>query len=185
MKRKVMILLLALMALIVMVAPGGLVAAQDVGVVFPFAPGPHEFEAGQPFQIGWMWLAATKGQINVFYEHWESAYTLTNDMGEIVWSLSVEESADYFQPVEDRDPAVFGFVCPMPKLYTTDWWSEEIELQVPGTYMLEMHISVTNPINDGWHTCTDLNGDPVSPLPSLMFPFEVTIPVQIEILPAP
>lgn len=119
----------------------------------------------------WGWFAVTKGLVRVYQNHSAETYILRGPDREVVWEMSAKEADTHWGPIQlyDRDwvEGSFGLVCPKPTM-AGSWWEVVIPpLEDVGTYTLEMFWVYEQPVNDGFHTCTELPGTLPVPTPSL------------------
>ena len=131
------------------------------------------------------WLATTRGLVNMFLGAYTMSFTLYDEDNVDIFSLSEEESDDYWGPIMSMVPEDWGLSCPMPYIAGVLWEYDYGALE-EGTYTLITEWDFRHPVNDGYHACTDPEtGEPVSPTPSL-YPAEsgtATITIYVGICP--
>lgn len=118
------------------------------------------------------WGAKTKGQVQMYLKAYSASYTITNEAGDVVFSLPAEDAAGLWGPIELVPPEDFGFDCPGNSLWLASWEAPVTPPLDPGAYTLVTEWTRSHPVNDGLHTCTVVDtGEPAAPPPSL-FPAE-------------
>lgn len=169
MKWKKLLIVLAVVLLTTILVFQAAVAqeTETLIVVAHFNGATYYVEADQPILIGTGWVATTQGQLQVYRNHSFQTFILSGPEG-IVLDLSADESEAYWGPFQ---PIPYGedIACPMPSLWRTRWGYMQEPLP-PGEYTLVYTEVLTQPINDGYHTCT-VDGESVPP-PSLYRPGE-------------
>lgn len=151
--------------------------------IYPFFDQEITVQSGDEIRLQYHWDATSRGLMNMFFNHTDTSHLLVDEDDNVILNLSGDDAAALWSPMEQIDSAALGLACPQPK----HWYSEvdyalpELE---PGVYTLVSVGSMSNPVNDGWHTCTNLEtGEPVSYTPSL-YPtgttFAGTITITVE-----
>lgn len=169
MKRKKLLLIVLAVVLLTtaLVFQAALAQESEPLLVIAHADGATFYaDADQPLLIGTGWIATTKGQLQVYRNHSYQTFALTGPEGTI-FDLSADESEAYWGPF---DPYPFDDSdCPMPTIWWNLWGYVQEPLP-PGEYRLEYTNVITQPANDGFHTCL-VDGEAVPP-PSLYRPGE-------------
>jgi len=163
----VSLILLAALAL----GASATLAQSDVVYVYPFVDGAtYNASLGQEIHLLWGWVATTKGLVRVYLQHSSETYTLyaLSDLGNSeVWSLSNAQAEAYWGPVEVYPAEEAGVDCHKPTVAQSLWEYTLPPLEV-GVYTLAFEAELSQPANDGFHTCTWLGtNDPAAPTPSL------------------
>lgn len=147
----------------------GAAGASTTYEIFPFFDQELEVQEGDEIRLRYYWDATSKGQMNMFFNHSTTSIVLTDENDNIVVDMSDGGADDLWSPLELVDAAELPtpLDCPQPK-----HWYSEVDYRLPdlepGTYELVSVAIMEQPVNDGWHTCTNLEtGEPASAPPSL------------------
>jgi len=136
-------------------------------------------KTNESIHMFWGWLATTKGLVRAFVNHHAETYTLTEDStGAVVWSMSAKEADSHWGSIVLYGPewveTALGLDCPMPWV-AASWWEFTVRPLEAGTYTLKYVGTYEQPVNDGFHACTELPGTDPFPTPSLYRGEEVAV----------
>jgi hypothetical protein len=178
-KNPIAMLIVVLLGAVIFVLP---VSAQADIIVFPISFRYYEADVTDSIAIRWSWVSAAPGLARIFGDSGYVDYTLIDADGNVVWSLSRDEADLYWSEMWSRPDESLNIMCPSGKVYGYSWYMELGSLDA-GIYTLITNLGTTKPVNDGFHTCTYLDGTPYAPPPSLFWgaiggPYYVTIEVN-------
>jgi hypothetical protein len=161
-KRLFALLLVTLLATTIVVTT---VSAQGLVLVYPWG-GPYTAETTDHIAIRWAWIATAPGLAKTYVNNVYNEFTLLDSGGNVVAHISDSEADALWAGVLSVPDEFFGYDCPSGLLYGYMWYYELGQLPAD-TYTLVSTVGNTKIVNDGFHTCTYLDGTPVTSPPSL------------------
>jgi hypothetical protein len=157
------------------------VSAQGAVYVFPFWGGPYHATTEDDIVLNWAWIAAAPGLAKIYVDTVYNEYTLLDAGGNVVAHLSDPQADAFWSGLISAPDEETIYDCPSGKVYGSIW-SYDLGQLPAGTYTLVSEVGNSHPVNDGLHTCTFLDGTPVTTPPSLFPPGIDTAYVEITVV---
>ncbi|MCB0003608.1 MAG: hypothetical protein KDG58_12240 [Anaerolineae bacterium] len=192
MRKLIQSVVIASMLILLIVVPA---AAQppDPVDIWPY-PNPDPASGGvwtvpenYPVRLIWAWAAKTKGLVRVFQNASSHSYQIIDtDTGDVVYEVLPGAGDSLWGAPVLVDPADWGWDCHGGRVWFT-WWEFTFPDGLPeGNYALEITETFSHPVNDGYHTCSDLvTGQQLAGPPSLYPAGTSTWGVSVESVAAP
>ena len=148
-RKKIAVLLVALLLLTVAVLPGRVLADEHADITLT---------EDEPFIATYGWIAANRGLVQAYLNADIVSATLSRE-GTVIEHVDDATFSQYWGPIVPFDLTLLGLECPDPNgaaaFVTYNFGTLE-----PGTYTLTGNVEMEHAIHDGLHVCGDRPAGP-------------------------